>query len=78
LSLFTLETIIPEKDYSHIFFKKQWEIAVPIFSNELTPKFLDHQTILPFIEERLIRSSWFGDIYRFLSVAALRRSRGCW
>lgn len=46
------------------FFETQWEFLSPIFSNDLTHRILDRDTILPFKTEELLRKGGCGDIYK--------------
>ncbi len=52
-------------DIAGDFFEKQWEVCAPIFSKGVLHRKLHDLIHLPFVDEKLIASGGFGDVYSF-------------
>lgn len=62
-SLDQLRKILPQDDAVDCFYERQWEFTAPIFSGKLISRYLDDQTILPFIHCKKIGHGGFGIVY---------------
>jgi hypothetical protein len=62
LSRETLLALLPN-DIADEFFEKQWEFAVPVFSKQILPRYLQTKTILPILEEKEVGKGGFGTVY---------------
>ena len=48
------------------FHEQQWEFIAPMFSRSTLPRYLDHDIILPFLQEEIVGQGGFGVIYKVL------------
>lgn len=46
------------------FHEQQWEFIAPVFSRSTLPRYLEGDTILPFLQEEIVGQGGFGVIYK--------------
>lgn len=55
-----LKEILDDHYVAELFFEKQWEFCVPVFSGRIMPRALERHTILPYLEVTVMDSGSFG------------------
>jgi hypothetical protein len=58
-----LLAILGDNYAAELFHEKQWEFSVPAFSGHIIPRFLECETILPYLTDKYLTGGGFGSVY---------------
>lgn len=59
-----LQEILDDDYASTLFFERQWEFSIPVFSGRIIPRILEGQTILPYLIDAPLTDGGFGSVYK--------------
>lgn len=59
-----LKEILDDEYVAGMFYDKQWEFCVPIFSRRIMPRALARRTILPYLEESQLAVGGLGTVHK--------------
>lgn len=59
-----LQDIVSDDYVADLFFEKQWEFSVPVFSGRIIPRILERQTILPFVNDTPEAVGGYGSVHK--------------
>lgn len=59
-----LQEILNDDYVAELFYEKQWEFSIPVFSGRIIPRFLDRQTILPYISDNILAAGRYGTVHK--------------
>ena len=57
-----LGKILP-KDIATDFYETQWEFTAPVFTRRVLPRFLEEDTVMPFLKDTIVGEGGFGVIH---------------
>ncbi|EPS37260.1 hypothetical protein H072_9063 [Dactylellina haptotyla CBS 200.50] len=69
-----LRDILGDDYIADLFYEKQWEVSVPVFSDYIISRELAPQTILPYLREEYLASGAYGNVYQIDIHPAYRPS----
>ena len=76
MSLSTLENILCFKNDAAEFFEKQWEFTAPIFKRRAGHRFLNGQTVFPFLRSEIKGTGGYSNVYQVVLHPDHARSLG--
>jgi hypothetical protein len=59
-----LQEILDDDYVATLFFDRQWEFSVPVFSGRIIPRVLESQTILPYLIDSPLTEGAYGSVYK--------------
>ncbi|KAI9744317.1 MAG: hypothetical protein M1818_002469 [Claussenomyces sp. TS43310] len=70
-----LQEILDDEYVTDLFYEKQWEFSVPVFSGRIMPRALARQTILPYLSESYVAVGGYGSV-RKICIHPSHRPQG--
>ena len=70
-----LKEILGDDYVAEMFYEKQWEFTVPVFSGRIIPRTLERQAILPYLRDTPLASGGFSSVY-LLDIHPSHRPKG--
>ena len=58
--------ILPDDYSATLFYDRQWEFSVPVFSGNIIPRDLADQTILPFLTDTPFTEGGYASVYKIM------------
>ena len=59
-----LQEILNDDYVAELFYEKQWEFSVPVFSGRIIPRVLERETILPFFADNHLAGGCHGSVQK--------------
>jgi hypothetical protein len=59
-----LQEILNDSYIAELFYEKQWEFCVPVFSGRIIPRAFERQTILPYLTDSFLSAGGYGSVYK--------------